>query len=105
MAEIALNAGFQSIRQFNHTVRTRTGQSPSDWRRLCAESQAAPRTSAFVMRLSYRPPIQWSALMAFLSVRTTPGVELAGEASYQRTVEWEGPRARSMSGPLLTMPA
>src|SRR5580692_13125180 len=34
MAEIALNAGFSSLRQFNHAVRTITGQSPTALRRL-----------------------------------------------------------------------
>jgi AraC-like DNA-binding protein len=34
MAEIALNAGFSSLRQFNHAMRTIAGQSPTDLRRL-----------------------------------------------------------------------
>jgi AraC family transcriptional regulator of adaptative response / DNA-3-methyladenine glycosylase II len=90
MAEIALNAGFRSIRQFNHAVRTTGGRSPSGLRHLRGKLPAAPRPGEFVMRLLYRPPFDWSALMAFLGSRATPGVELVGENSYRRTVEMGG---------------
>lgn len=90
MAEIALNAGFNSIRQFNHAVRTTTGQSPSELRRLRGELAISARRGEFVMRLFYRPLFNWSALVAFLRSRATPGVELVEENFYQRTVESEG---------------
>ncbi|HEY6344771.1 MAG TPA: AlkA N-terminal domain-containing protein [Bryobacteraceae bacterium] len=87
MAEIALNAGFKSIRQFNHAMRTTTAQSPSELRRLRAELPILSQRGEFVMRLLYRPPYDWSALSAFLSSRATPGVELVGDDFYQRTIE------------------
>jgi AraC family transcriptional regulator of adaptative response / DNA-3-methyladenine glycosylase II len=90
MAEIALNAGFKSIRQFNHAVRTTTGQSPSDFRRLRGELPISSQGGEFVIRLLYRPPYDWSALNVFLRSRATPGVELVGEDFYQRTVESDG---------------
>ena len=34
MTQIALSAGFRSIRQFNHSVKTSSGQSPTELRRL-----------------------------------------------------------------------
>jgi AraC family transcriptional regulator, regulatory protein of adaptative response / DNA-3-methyladenine glycosylase II len=89
MAEIAVNAGFKSIRAFNHAVRTTAGQSPSELRRLRGELPVSQR-GEFVMRLLYRPPYHWSALLAFLRSRATPGVELVGEDFYQRTVESDG---------------
>ncbi len=90
MAEIALNAGFRSLRQFNHAVRTIAGQSPTDLRRL-RDTRAAPsQRGEFVMRLLYRPPFNWAALAAFLRPRATPGVELVDDNSYQRTVESDG---------------
>jgi AraC family transcriptional regulator of adaptative response / DNA-3-methyladenine glycosylase II len=87
MAEIALNAGFKSIRQFNHAVRTTAGQSPSELRHLRGELATSIQRGEFVMRLLYRPPFNWSALIAFLGSRATPGVELVEENSYRRTVE------------------
>lgn len=90
MAEIAVNAGFKSIRQFNHAVRTTAGQSPSELRRLRGDLAVSSRRGEFAMRLLYRPPYNWSALIAFLKSRATPGVERVGESLYQRTVESDG---------------
>jgi AraC family transcriptional regulator of adaptative response / DNA-3-methyladenine glycosylase II len=90
MAEISLNAGFKSLRQFNHAVLTIAGQSPTDLRRLRETSAVSSRRGEFVMRLLYRPPFNWPALVAFLKPRATPGVELVDDNSYQRTVESDG---------------
>jgi AraC family transcriptional regulator of adaptative response / DNA-3-methyladenine glycosylase II len=90
MAEIALNAGFKSIRQFNYAVRTTAGQSPSELRSLCGQSGISSRQGDLVIRLPYRPPFNWSALVAFLRSRATPGVELVEENFYQRTLESDG---------------
>jgi AraC family transcriptional regulator of adaptative response / DNA-3-methyladenine glycosylase II len=90
MAEISLNAGFKSLRQFNHAVLTIAGQSPTDLRRLRETSAVSSRRGEFVMRLLYRPPFNWPALVAFLKPRATPGVELVQDNSYQRTVESDG---------------
>lgn len=90
MAQIALNAGFKSIRQFNHAVRTTTGQSPSELRHLRGELPISSQRGEFIMRLCYRPPYDWSAVTAFLRSRATPGVELVGDSFYQRTVESDG---------------
>lgn len=90
MAEIALNAGFSSLRQFNHAMRTIAGQSPSDLRRLRDKSAVSSWRGEFVMRLLYRPPFNWPAFVCFLKPRATPGVELVDEASYQRTIESDG---------------
>jgi AraC family transcriptional regulator, regulatory protein of adaptative response / DNA-3-methyladenine glycosylase II len=90
MAEIAWNAGFKSLRQFNHAVRTIVGRSPTDLRRLREESAVSSRRGEFVMRLNFRPPFNWAGLLAFLRPRATPGVEVIDENSYQRTIESDG---------------
>jgi AraC family transcriptional regulator of adaptative response / DNA-3-methyladenine glycosylase II len=90
MAEISLNAGFKSLRQFNHAILTIAGQAPTDLRRLRETSAVSSRRGEFVMRLLYRPPFNWPALLAFLRPRATPGVELVQDNSYQRTVESDG---------------
>jgi AraC family transcriptional regulator of adaptative response / DNA-3-methyladenine glycosylase II len=58
MAAVALNAGYKSIRQFNHAVRTAAGQSPSELRRLRGEMPVTSQRGEFVMRLLYRPPFR-----------------------------------------------
>jgi AraC family transcriptional regulator of adaptative response / DNA-3-methyladenine glycosylase II len=90
MVEIALNAGFSSLRQFNHAMRTIAGQSPTRLRRLRDNAAPASRRGEFVMRLLYRPPFNWPAFIRFLKPRATPVVELVRDTSYQRTIESEG---------------
>jgi AraC family transcriptional regulator, regulatory protein of adaptative response / DNA-3-methyladenine glycosylase II len=86
MSMVALNAGFKSIRQFNHAIRTTSGQSPSELRRSRDSSLTAPRQSGLVIRLNYRPPLNWAAMISFLESRATPGVEFVEEGSYRRTI-------------------
>jgi AraC family transcriptional regulator, regulatory protein of adaptative response / DNA-3-methyladenine glycosylase II len=38
------------------------------------------------VRLTYRPPYDWDALLAFLAARATPGVESVAESCYRRTI-------------------
>src|SRR5579862_8255310 len=90
MAEIAVNAGFNSLRQFNHAMRAIAGQAPTDLRHNREGSTVSSRTGEFVTRLLYRPPFNWPALVAFLKPRIAPGVELVTETSYQRTIESDG---------------
>jgi len=90
MAEIALNAGFQSLRQFNHALRTIVGQSPTDLRRLRDKSGVSSSCGEFILRLFYRPPFDWAGLLGFLGPRATPGVELVQEDCYRRTIESDG---------------
>lgn len=42
------------------------------------------------LRLSYRPPLDWDALIGFLSARATPGVETVTAGRYRRTVAIKG---------------
>jgi AraC family transcriptional regulator of adaptative response / DNA-3-methyladenine glycosylase II len=40
--------------------------------------------------LTYRPPYDWNALLAFLRGRATPGVELVTESQYSRSIALAG---------------
>jgi AraC family transcriptional regulator of adaptative response / DNA-3-methyladenine glycosylase II len=82
MAEVAFAAGFASIRRFNALFRARFGRSPSGLRR--AHGDEAP--AALSLRLDYRPPIDWGAMLEFLAGRCTAGVEQIDGAAYRRTV-------------------
>jgi AraC family transcriptional regulator of adaptative response / DNA-3-methyladenine glycosylase II len=89
MTEVAFAAGFQSIRQFNHALRTRFGESP---RRLRARrrSPALLESDALTLRLAYRPPFDWEASLRFIAPRATPGVECVDGSTYRRVVELHG---------------
>ena len=94
IAEVALAAGFRSVRQFHHAVRQAFGRSPSEIRtRLRAargEAPATDRSDALALRLHSRPPFDWQALLEFFRFRATPGVEAVDGSTYRRTIEWEG---------------
>ena len=89
ITKIALSAGFTSIRQFNHAVRAICGQAPTELRRAHGEFPKAPQ-GGLVIRLPYRPPLDWPAFVGFLSRRTTPGVESVQNDAYQRTISIGG---------------
>jgi AraC family transcriptional regulator of adaptative response / DNA-3-methyladenine glycosylase II len=90
MTEIAFCSGFKSIREFNHAIRSSTGQSPSELRRASVGRPAPARQSALELRLPYRAPFDWENLIAFLKRNATPGVEVVSINSYQRTIEIGG---------------
>jgi AraC family transcriptional regulator, regulatory protein of adaptative response / DNA-3-methyladenine glycosylase II len=87
MTTVALSSGFNSLRQFNHAIRTSCGHSPTALRRRRGRSARVQSGSGLVLRLPYREPFNWSAMIAFLRPRATPGVEFVREGCYRRTIE------------------
>ena len=85
-AEIALAAGFGSIRRFNAAVRQTWQRTPSALRRERARPDAAP----FEFVLAYRPPYDWDGLLRFLALRAVPGLERVEKGRYARSVEVGG---------------
>lgn len=88
--EIASCTGFASIWQFNRSVKTSFGQSPTELRRLHRTSEPGDRQSGVVVYLPYCTPFDWSSLIRFLSARATPGVEAVEDGFYCRTIEIDG---------------
>jgi AraC family transcriptional regulator, regulatory protein of adaptative response / DNA-3-methyladenine glycosylase II len=92
MAEVALAAGFGSVRRFNETFQRLYARPPSALRRkttsLSAERRA--RASGVTVRLRYRPPYDFVSMLAFFRARAIAGVEHVGEERYTRTVWHEG---------------
>jgi AraC family transcriptional regulator of adaptative response / DNA-3-methyladenine glycosylase II len=88
--EIASRAGFASIRQFHHSVKTTFGQSPAKLRRLHRTVQAHGRDVGVVVHLPYRAPFDWSSMMRFLQPRVTRCVEVVDVEFYRRTIEMDG---------------
>lgn len=82
MTEIALSAGYGSVRRFNDHVSQVYGRTPSALR----NRTAARETSSFQLKLPYRPPYHYEGLLNFLAVRATPGVESVSEGRYERSI-------------------
>jgi len=82
---VAFASGFQSLRRFNALLKERYRLTPTDLRKAQKE-KVAENFSDFAFRLSYRPPLDWDRLLAFLTQRTIPGVEAVFDGAYFRTV-------------------
>lgn len=85
MAEVALAAGFGSIRRFNETFLALYGRPPRALRGDGAEISAQDG-SALSLQLAYRPPYDWDAIIGFLRLRAIPGVESVESGSYARSI-------------------
>lgn len=83
VTDVAFASGFASVRRFNALFKERYRLRPLDLRKR--ESASMP-LDALTFEVSFRPPYDWSALLAFLASRTIDGVERVGARSYARTV-------------------
>jgi AraC family transcriptional regulator of adaptative response / DNA-3-methyladenine glycosylase II len=86
MTEVALAAGFRSLRRFNDTFQITYGRSPRELRKKRRTSLAPVTREAVVLRLAYRPPFDWAHIADFLSRRALPGVERVSHQEYARTI-------------------
>ena len=89
MSEVALAAGFGSIRRFNATFQQLFRRAPSTLRRGIGAASPGPAGEVAIL-LPYRPPYDWPAMLAFLRARAIPGVEVVGRDDYARTIEVAG---------------
>jgi AraC family transcriptional regulator of adaptative response / DNA-3-methyladenine glycosylase II len=87
ITEIAKGTGFRSIRQFNHSVRTAFGKSPTALRRMRRTPSVQDPLGGIVVHLPYRPPFDWPSLLDFFRSRATPGVESVEGEIYRRTIQ------------------
>ena len=87
LTEVALAAGFDSLRRFNHVFRTLYGQPPSLMRR----SATRPRMErGLTLSLPYRPPYDWPGIIAVLKAHAIPGVEVVTDETYARIITLGG---------------
>ncbi|MDZ4756087.1 MAG: AlkA N-terminal domain-containing protein [Phycisphaerae bacterium] len=82
ITQVALAAGFQSVRRFNTAFLEGCGMAPSKIRR---QRGAAPR-GIMTLRLAYRPPLDFAAMLTFLARRVISGIERVGPDSYERVI-------------------
>jgi AraC family transcriptional regulator of adaptative response / DNA-3-methyladenine glycosylase II len=89
MAEIAYAAGFGSVRRFNALFSERYQLAPGAIRRSHLPPQAA-----ITLRLAYRPPYAWPAMMSYLAGRAMPGLEavqtVGDQQVYVRSIRLDG---------------
>jgi AraC family transcriptional regulator of adaptative response / DNA-3-methyladenine glycosylase II len=82
VTQVALAAGFNSLRRFNAAFLEGCGMAPTAIRRLRAQTPSAD----LALRLVYRPPLDFAAMLAFMARRAIPGIERVCADSYERVV-------------------
>ncbi len=87
VTEIAFASGFASLRRFNELFAASYSMPPSRFRRVPRRASSIRPGGALELRLAYRPPLAWDALLAFLKPRAIPGVESVESGIYRRTLQ------------------
>ena len=105
MTEIAFSSGYGSVRRFNDHFKKVYDRTPVSLRRqplgkaisankIVVDNLTGEKTvgdsDSFSLKLSYRPPFDFSGLIAFLSMRAIPGVECVVGGEYRRLFCFEG---------------
>ena len=89
VTQIALASGYRSVRRFNAAFVATYRQPPRTLRRA-PRANVDARTAAVTLRLPYREPYDFAALLAFFARRAIPGVEHIDADSYTRQFAFDG---------------
>lgn len=82
ITQVALAAGFGSLTRFNTAFRDEYRMAPRELRKR----DVPPAHDGVTLRLGYRPPYDFAAMLDFLRGRALPGVEVVDERSYRRVI-------------------
>jgi AraC family transcriptional regulator of adaptative response / DNA-3-methyladenine glycosylase II len=86
ITDVAFAAGFQSVRQFNATVREVFAMTPGELRARARRTGQADGGGGISLRLPYRAPLDAEGLLAFLALRAVPGLEEVEGGAYRRSL-------------------
>jgi AraC family transcriptional regulator of adaptative response / DNA-3-methyladenine glycosylase II len=102
MTEVAMAAGFNSIRRFNEIFKQELRLTPSDLRQQSCratgttasgqDNQVSNYIKPITLTLAYRPPLNWSKMLAFYALRQVDNMEVIDDISdrYGRTFSFDG---------------
>jgi AraC family transcriptional regulator of adaptative response / DNA-3-methyladenine glycosylase II len=90
MTDVALAAGFTSIRRFNEVFQRLFRRPPGALRRADKRTPDVVSTGDIAVLLRYRLPYDWHGILAFLQARAIAGVEVVAGNRYARTIEIDG---------------
>jgi AraC family transcriptional regulator of adaptative response / DNA-3-methyladenine glycosylase II len=90
MTEVALAAGFGSVRRFNEIFLQLFKRPPRALRQAGVAEESVDKTGAVAVKLGYRLPYDWEAILSFLGARAIPGIEAVSGRRYARTIAFGG---------------
>jgi AraC family transcriptional regulator of adaptative response / DNA-3-methyladenine glycosylase II len=86
ITDIAFAAAFGSIRRFNAAFLKWCGRAPSSFRRAEVTVKSDSAIFDCRLRLPFRQPYNWPAMLDFFRRRAIAGIESVEETTYRRTV-------------------
>lgn len=82
--EVAMAAGFGSLRRFNELFQKQYQLSPTSLRKEIKDGKE--KRGEINVGVGYRAPYEWQKMLDFLFMRAIPGVETVRDGFYFRTV-------------------
>ena len=89
ITDVALAAGFGSVRRFNEIFLKLFHRAPRALRRDTRANSLSPEAGV-TLRLRYRPPYDWNSMLTFLRARAITGLEIVEKERYVRTIGLDG---------------
>jgi AraC family transcriptional regulator of adaptative response / DNA-3-methyladenine glycosylase II len=89
VTQIALASGYASVRRFNAAFLAGYKKSPRELRRA-PQNQPSSGSKTLALRLPYRAPYDFAALLAFFARRAIPGIEHIDATGYTRHFAFDG---------------
>ena len=84
---VASAAGYDSLRRFNAAFVDSYGKPPRHFRK---SETVASAEATLTLRMPYRAPYDFAAMLAFLARRSIPGVESVSDSEYRRSILIDG---------------
>lgn len=86
VTQVAYASGFSSLRRFNDVFQARYRMTPSALRKGASAPSPGSSDDSATLRLAYRPPYDWAAMLDFLQTHVMKEVESVQDGVYRRTV-------------------
>ncbi|WP_315903003.1 bifunctional transcriptional activator/DNA repair enzyme AdaA [Shewanella phaeophyticola] len=98
VTDIAMAAGFNSIRRFNEVFQQHLQLSPSALRKQSHTAQSSQvnrdnqsmAVNPITLSLAYRPPFNWIKMLQFYAFRQVEHMEVISDDSYMRSFAFDG---------------
>lgn len=94
--EVAMAAGFGSLRRFNDLFKKHYQLVPTALRKRQAEAKS--HNGEITLALGYRPPYAWDKILKFLAGRAITGIEVVNNDEYLRTVKLQNAEGQQFCG-------
>lgn len=92
--DVAMTAGFGSVRRMNELFRSHYGLTPTSIRKRAER----PESDTVTVSLGYRPPYAWKEMLAFLKPRAIPHVEQVDKEGYERVLSLASRSGQTCTG-------